>query len=701
MAGRRLLAHPLVMGLASGLAALSVGCIGLLTLIGRASGKGVPPVGSVAIALLGVLWPICLCYATLGTAIGAAAYWITAGPARATSACIGRIRLNTAHVIASLWFGVAIAAATYSPRSLAVSVLARVPIGLLMAGLVLCAITLAIRGRVGWLRYAVVSLLFAIPSLIPSSDGAHASLDLPRATSKSAGSVLILGLDDVDRDGMRSLYDLLRHSNGSNAGLRFLGDAVSPVPVTRFAWQSILLASPASLYMGTDTLTPVAWRQFLNSAPFLLTRRAKERGYRSYYLSDDATTFTPTAPELFDEVVVDAAGWKVSLRARIADVFPVYERFIARWTGVGIAGTIGADGSWRLLKRAAQTLSSASRPELIAAHAVALHGPIRPTMADAGNAFDFLRLTPRDYRVPFVAAGGVEARLAPPPRELTQSVLYESRSRDLVETAANFIVSLDRSGYRENNLIIVLSDHGELFLKKDTLDLPGLHGLRLDGHSIRVGVLVLLPKSLSPDSARVVHGTFAIHQIGALVAEFLSRSDLPAKESGRGLLTAVVRGNPLGRQAIPARSWGRISFPSDYEGVGAESISGRVVENGVHFWPDGRISMRPAVWKAITATADTGWTDGDSLVSFSPLPGGAQLRQQYVADERVSCNIVVTGPPVLERDCSGLAPNAGLVGDLGTASQSSALVAAAPTGSRAKSQKTLPRARGAYYAIPH
>ncbi|HEX7940863.1 MAG TPA: hypothetical protein VF488_03630, partial [Gemmatimonadaceae bacterium] len=187
----------------------------------------------------------------------------------------------------------------------------------------------------------------------------------------------------------------------------------------------------------------------------------------------------------------------------------------------------------------------------------------------------------------------------------------------------DFLVGLDRAGYRRNTLIILFSDHGELFLDSSAV---GVHGTVLEPTGTQVAVLVLLPSQGGNEPLRVVRGTFPLAEMGRLAQEFMTRSSTGRAPSG--LLDTLERGLPLPRRMISVQSVGRPEFDGRLFGE-RRTFKWSVLQDQIHFWPHGRISLSAQALDAMFETADVGSTDGNTLVVCSPMGDGTDLLERY------------------------------------------------------------------------
>lgn len=555
--------------------------------------------------------PVVAFYLLLGALSGLAAVWITRR----------RARLPLLAATSAIWGVFTIASIPLSPASMMkVPVAKHYPFGVLLLGALVATVALAACARVRWGRLLLVATVIVVPLALPPL---RVRVPPVRQSGVGSHSVLLLGLDDVGRqefgDLARALY---AHDGITHSGYRLLIDAVSPVPVTRYAWRSVLTASPPTELSGLDTLSPDGWRRYFRTVPFLLPRYARTVGYRTAYLSDDATTNSFLPGEAFDEVREDAVGWQVEVHYRLRLAFPLYAGYVGRWIGVGVPETLGSDRSLRLYGAIAEMLAAARQPMLVAAHAVALHGPLKPTVAEMGGPLALLELRPTDLETLGIADPADSGSRVGMGR-LSQVRIYEQRRARAVADLQDFLVGLDRAGYRRNTLIILFSDHGELFLDSSAV---GVHGTVLEPTGTQVAVLVLLPSQGGNEPLRVVRGTFPLAEMGRLAQEFMTRSSTGRTPSG--LLDTLERGLPLPRRMISVRSVGRPEFDGHLFGE-RRTFKWSVLQDQIHFWPHGRISLSAQALDAMFETVDVGSTDGNTLVVCSPMGDGTDLLERY------------------------------------------------------------------------
>ncbi len=555
--------------------------------------------------------PVVGFYIALGAAVGLAAVWITR---RST-------KLASVAATATIWGILAIAAIPVSPGSVAkIPVFRDLPFAVVFSVVLCGTLALAVVARVQWWRLLSVAVVAIAPLLLPPLP-----VQVRPIPEAAKGSVLLLGIDDIDREDFQHFATELYSLDGiSRSGFRLLAEAVSPMPVTRFAWRSIIAGTPPMSLVGLDSLSPSGWRHYYEEAPFLITRVARELGYKSTYLSDDATTNNFLPGEAFDVVREDAIGWQIEAHYRLRLAFPLYAGYIGRHIGMGIPGTPGSDRSLRVYGAIGKLLGEASGPQFIAAHVVSLHGPLKPTISEMGGVLAFLRLSPRDLETLGIA--DEQARYRFPSNRLPQRQIYTRRRLQALRDAETFLAKLDRAGYRRSSLTIVFSDHGELFLDGAGRNTVGVHGTVLEPRSAHVAALALLPSSGREEPLVTIRGTFPLMDIARLAREFMELS--AGGHAGSGLLDSVSRGTPLPRRMILSRSVGRPEFPGDlYEG--RRTFRWADLRGQVHLLPDGRISLSSSGLHAMLVTEDIGYTDGQTLVACSPMADGTYVLERY------------------------------------------------------------------------
>lgn len=530
------------------------------------------------------------------------------------------------------WAALLAACVVASPAVLArVGPLLDVPFGVTLAAAMLAVAVGGVAGRVRWWAYAGALGLAVSPILAP-----RPGLSVPRAEGGRPGSVLLLGVDNLRRAGMEQLAAAYVARGGDPDGVRVLSDAVSPVPVTRTVWQSIVGQRRAIDAVAMDTLTPAAWRAHVARGGDALTAGARRAGARSTFITDDANTLVFSPAEAFDAVRQDASGWQVDVAKRLQRAFPVYAGYVSRWTGVGIANTPGTTDSRRALRAAVDELRRAApRPALVGAHVVSLHGEIEPSTRELGGLARLATLRPRDLLTHKVA-DWARRETATQGSPASQRVLHQVRAAATIDDVVELLLGLDRGGYREHDLIVVFSDHGDFF-PETGVNIADLHGMQLEPGSSQVGVLVLLPRATHGGHARVP-GTFPIRRVGELALAHLGRDVAPAAQVA--LLDSVAQGLPFATRAVPARSYARLDVGVQEASAGRRVFSWNDVGRGFTLWPDGRVSITPAAYRRMTETADFGYTDGERLVACSPMADGTLLIQRYEHERLVGTHRV-------------------------------------------------------------
>jgi hypothetical protein len=270
----------------------------------------------------------------------------------------------------------------------------------------------------------------------------------------------------------------------------------------------------------------------------------------------------------------------------------------------------------------------------VAAHAVSLHGAIRPSAAELGGLPALAlqsptNLEPEDPTAPARApvAGAARRRRT----AASQVALYARRRAAVLHDTEEFVAQLTEAGYRERSLIVIFTDHGELFAGDSSRNLAGMHGTELEPTSLEVGVIVLLPTADAaahptappgPDGLTVVSGLFPLHDLGMLVNEFVQ--GVPG-----GRLAAARRGDSLPSRIVPVRSGGRLAMGDTALTRGRKTLATASANALLRLWPDGRVTLTGAGAGALAESADFGWTDGRWLVSYAPLAGGGYEGRCY------------------------------------------------------------------------
>lgn len=624
-----------LVGLASGAAVLAASGVILLRYLAAAADGFPEGASDMAIRYLTPhVGLIAAVYLALGLAAGAIAWWsrrdVPRGPwTRDVSA------------VAGCWAVLAACSMLFSPTSLAaVPVVRDLPAGVSVGACVLAALCCAALARVRWRRYGGGLAFAAAPLFLPDPSVAVAPVP-----AESAPHVFLLGLDNLGRAGMEQLAERVAASRPHDHGVRYLAEAVSGAPLTRFTWQGLVLHRDPGTVVSMDTLTTKAQRDFLAAQPFVLPRVAANAGYRTTFVTDEAATNVFLPGIAFDAVAQDAIGWQVGVRRLLSVTFPLAEGYVGRWMGVGITNAPGAAGTWRVWRAVRDAVAAdPTRPQLVAAHGVALHAVIRPSAAEVGGIVEVLRRRPSDLRADdplSLRPGGTHASATSIPQE----ELYATRQRDVVAQTAGFIDALEAAGYRRRSLIVVFTDHGELFLDDSTRNLPGLHGLLLEPLSTNVGALVLLPTddpSLRPalGGPRTLHGTVPVEELAALVTEFVAAQTgassavrhadaMRASAPPGGWLHAIARGEALPRRVVAARSGGRTTLGDDGVYGGRTAFAPEEMRPEVQLWGDGRITLSSAGVALLDRTSDSGWSDGRWLVAFAPLEEGGFRAQCF------------------------------------------------------------------------
>lgn len=650
----RVLTRALAVGAASGAVIMLLSGVVLLRYLSAAA-DGFPE-GSSAMAVRYLVPQISIVsavYLCLGTLLGFLA-WLSRDWSReertndAATPWTRSTIVTLALLVAGGWSVLAAGSMLFSPTSLAaVPVVREWRAGWTIATCLLVMVGCGVAARARWRRYAGGLAFLTAPLFLPDPE-AHVA----PAPADAPPHVFLLGIDNLGREGMERLAARVVSQRPQDDGVRWLPEMVSPAPLTRFAWQGLLLHRDPGTVIGMDTLPTDLRRAFIAEQPFVLPMVTADAGYHSTYVTDEAATNIFLPGEAFDAVAQDGIGWQVGIRRILAVTFPLSEGYVGRWLGVGVTNAPGATGTWRVNRAVANAIAAQpSRRQLVATHAVALHSVIRPTAAEAGGYLEVLRRRPSDLRADdplSLRPGGTKAGAT----SIPQAKLYAARKHDVIEQTAAFIDALERAGHRRRSLIVVFTDHGELFLSDSTRNLPGLHGLLLEPLSTHVGALVLLPTdnpTVHPAAGgpRTIRGTMAVEDLAALVTEFVAAqstagnaatryaAELRANAPNGGWLSTIASGGTLPRRIIPVRSGGRPTLGDDRVYGGRRTFKSEDMQQAVQLWPDGRITLSRDGVSLLDHTSDTGWTDGHWLVAYAPLATGGFLAQCFRGQELV------------------------------------------------------------------
>jgi hypothetical protein len=324
----------------------------------------------------------------------------------------------------------------------------------------------------------------------------------PTATEQALPDILLIGIDALDGDsGNAALQKYLQKHLQDKSGVIFT-NAFTPLPLTHPAWNSIL----TGLYPKNHGVryffdAPTAPGQSELYLPKILLR---EKNYLSLFASDQPETSWFNAENGFTSWVQDRIGWEAHMVVSILNQFLLptvwlNNAWVEKWTRLSFnyAGLFNYDLN-RFINYSFETFSELGpSPKLLALHTCALHSPIRLSLRELQGIPRYWALAPADFSF---------ARWPRPgwPQWDTPADWinpYFVRRDTVVRLIDEMLEALEISGYLKNNIVVLLSDHGERFVE-DREIYGGIHGVDLQTREQNNVMLTILDPHMSRFQAR-------------------------------------------------------------------------------------------------------------------------------------------------------------------------------------------------------
>jgi membrane-anchored protein YejM (alkaline phosphatase superfamily) len=343
-------------------------------------------------------------------------------------------------------------------------------VGILVAGYCF------LRSRTHFILYGIPQIVLSLllPIGIITLLHQESKLSIPQNTSQqSSPDILIIGIDALDGDtGSEVLQKHLKNHQGV-----LFTNAFTPLPLTHPAWNSIL----TGLYPKHHGVryffdSPLASKNPELFLPEILKRKKK---YLSLFASDQPETSYFTESQGFSHLAQHRIGWEAHLAVTMLNhfIFPALwlnNPWVEAWGDVSFnyAGLFNFDFP-RFVNQSFEKFSALGPgPKMLALHTCALHSPIRLTHEELRELPRYWTLAPADFSFAKWPRPGWPQQITPP----DWINPYFSRRATVVRFLQDFLDQLETRGYLRKDIVVLLSDHGERFIK-DREIYGGVHGV--------------------------------------------------------------------------------------------------------------------------------------------------------------------------------------------------------------------------------
>lgn len=483
--------------------------------------------------------------------------------------------------------------------------LRRLPLGgsyalLALAVLSLGCYFLRFRSQPLWRGIFQIVLSLLLPVLMISFTVQKATLDLPPAAptaKEDLPDILLLGIDALDGDSGNGL--LIKRLRG-HRGVIFT-NAYTPLPLTHPAWNSIL----SGVYPENHGVRYFFDSPLKSKNPdlFLPKILQKEKGYRSLFASDQTETSYFTRQDGFSEVAHDRIGWEAHMVSALWNHFVLPALFlnngwVERWTHVSFnyANLFNFDLR-RFINHAFNKFDHLGpSPKLLAFHTCSLHTPIHLTREELESRPHYWALAPADFSFARWPQPGQPQRDTPP-----QWINpYTIRQKTVLGLVNELLTRLEQAGYLKNDLVVLLSDHGERFLE-DREIYGGVHGVDIKTRRQNNVVLAFLdPKA--PNMAVRPNPVGLVDLTPTLLAR------LGMETEGRGfdglaLLNSQGRARPLPERSLWVESMGFIDDSAEKKKF--PTLDRKSLEESLAFGRNGSITIGKDYYARILEKKET------------------------------------------------------------------------------------------------
>jgi hypothetical protein len=378
------------------------------------------------------------------------------------------------------------------------------------------------------LAYGAVLAMVGITAHLVQANGP------PSASDPGRPNVIFIGIDSLRRDavGGGTGLGVTPHLDAFlNEGAHQFSDAITPMARTFPSWMSVLSGRYPRSTGARENLMPRSALMSFRTLPEIL----RERGYRSFYSTDEVRFANIDEGFGFDRIVTPTIGAADFLLGKASDL-PlsnlVSNTALGRWLFPATYANRAVAHTYRPETFSALLDSEIEEggPQMLAIHFTLPHWPYRWAEPD-DIVFD--RASDRAY-------------------------LYQNAVIAADRQFGTLMHTLERKGLLENALVVVLSDHGE------ALGIPGLDVL-MRGSEVR--------RVLGPTRVSIFgHGTSVLspHQYTTLLAfRGFGRAEFP--------MTGRVHDAPVSLVDLAPTILEMISAPAD---VGFEGHSLRPIIMG-------------------------------------------------------------------------------------------------------------------------
>ncbi len=458
---------------------------------------------------------------------------------------------------------------------------------LLTAGTVLAAYYFAKHFSSSW-KIAMIRLgvAVALPLILLFLISRPTELKFPSARNLETGAlpdVLLLGFDALDGDSGNGVLKKFLEKDG---GVLFT-NAFTPLPLTHPAWHSIL----SGLYPKNHGV-----RYFFDSPlqgrhpELFLTKRLKEEAnFRTIFTGDQPVTSYFGDEHHFDESMVSFIGWKAHKMGMMLNHFA----FVALWlNNPWVEALSGRSYNYsnlynfdvnRFFNRSLEKLSQQEEgPTFLALHSCYLHTPVHLQKEEIQRIYNYLLKSPEQFTFRKWPKPG-DPQSDTPPDWINP---YFVRRRSALNFLARLVEELGEKGYLAENLVMVLSDHGERFIQ-DREIYGGVHGVDLQTREQNNVMWGIFGPGL--DKFQILESPVSLIDVTPTMLSMLGLDLWGRPYDGIPLLDADGRLLPIPERPIWIESMGYID--DSQEKVKFPQIAVKTLEESLIYEADGGVTI--------------------------------------------------------------------------------------------------------------
>lgn len=413
-------------------------------------------------------------------------------------------------------------------------------------------------------------------------------LNLPKLVGKQ--HILLLGLDALDGPtGNAFLKEKLK-----NTPARLFEKAYTPLPLTHPAWNSVL----SGQYPSTHGVRYFFESPLKSKTPDnYLQKILKNHGYLSLHAADQPETSYFRTSDGFDATTYDRKGWEAHMVATLINHFV----FPALWLNNPWVEKLGVESfnyaglfnyeSSRFFNQSLGRLNQLSKgPKFLALHSCFLHTPVHLNKSEVHALKDYLWRSPKSFSFKKWPEPG-EGYENPKKNWINP---YPLRRASLLNFLENLISQLKNKGYLENSHVVLLSDHGERFIKGKEL-YGGVHGVDLKTQEQTNVLLAVFNKNFK--NFQTSHENVSLVDVAPTLISLLNFSSSKLNFDGLPLLASNGDFLPLPERKIKLESMGYL----DHQALGIEfpQIAVSTLQANLSYKEDGGVVIGKEYYERI------------------------------------------------------------------------------------------------------